>query len=107
MRYISLILLFTLFTSCAPQLHFLGDDYPPTTHVDTYYSVDDISERFKVIGQLTGTNDQSGVFKSLDGIKKSMLEEAKKRGAHGILFLFSDSHGYQHVVKADLIRYLD
>jgi len=107
MRYIPFALLITLFIGCSPQLHFLGDNYPPTTHVDTYYSVDDISERFKVIGQLTGNNEQSNGFNSLEQIKNSMVDEAKKRGAHGILFLFADSHGSYHNVKADLIRYLD
>jgi len=104
-RGLSLVLMITLFTACAPQLHFLGDTYPPTTEVDTYYSIEDVDRDFRVIGQLTGTNQTSGAFKNLEEIKESMVKEAMKRGAHGILFLFSESYGYDHIVKADLIRY--
>ena len=107
MRHLLLFILALSFSSCVPQLHFLGDSYPPTKHVDTYYAPEDITEDFKVIGQLTGTNEGYGSLKSLDSVKNSMIEEAKKRGAHGILFLFSDSRGYEHMVKADLIRYLE
>ena len=105
MRYLSIILLVTLFYSCSPQLHFLGDSYPPTTEVDTYYSIDDVNDRYRVIGQLTGNNGSTAGFNSLDEIKNAMIEEAKKRGAHGIIFLFADSQGDYHNVKADLIRY--
>lgn len=107
MRYISIILLAILFYACSPQLNFLGDDYPPTTHVDTYYSPNDVSQEFKVMGQLSGTNSNSSGLNSLDDIKNSMIKEARKRGAHGIIFLFADSQGSYHDVKADLIRYVD
>ncbi len=105
MRYLFILLLFSVFYSCSPQLHYLGDAYPPTTYVDTYYSEDDISEQYKVIGQLTGTNETNSI-NNLDDVKNAMIVEAKKRGANGILFLFADSLGNNHNVKAVLIKYL-
>jgi hypothetical protein len=36
-----------------------------------------------------------------------MIAEAKKRGADAVLFLFADSYGNKHNVKADLIHYLN
>jgi len=104
MKYLSAIFVLTLYISCSPRLHYLGDVYPTTTEVDTYYSPDDIEVDFKVIGQLTGSNEEV-YFGDLDGIKNAMIEEAMTRGANGILFLFADSYGERHSVKADLLLY--
>ena len=94
-----------IIVSCSPQLNYLGDEYPPTTHVDTYYDEGDIKQDFKVIGQLSGSNE-TNTLNSLDDIKKSMINEAKKRGADGIWFLFHDSAVENHLVQAKLIKYL-
>ena len=105
MKYLTTIFVLTLFISCSPRLHYLGDVHPATTEVDTYYSPDDIDIDFKVIGHLTGSNEDELFFGDLDGIKNAMIEEAMKRGANGILFLFADSYGENHSVKADLLLY--
>ncbi|MDF1695849.1 MAG: hypothetical protein P1U56_08465 [Saprospiraceae bacterium] len=103
MKYLSLLVALILVTSCAPRMYYLGDDYPPTSSVDVYYDDGDISKEYRVIGQLTG-NNESGLS-SLDDIKESMIAEAKKRGADGILFLFADSFDDNHSVKASLLIY--
>ncbi len=104
MKYLSAIFALTLFISCSPRLHYLGDVHPATTEIDTYYSPDDIEVDYRVIGQLTGSNEDV-FFGDLDRIKNAMIEEAKARGANGILFLFADSYGDNHNVKADLLLY--
>lgn len=106
-RFLPIATLMLLFSACAPQLNFLGDTYPPTNQVDTYYAEADILRKYRVMGQLSGSNQGVAGVVSLQEIQQSMIEEAKKRGAHGILFLFTDSFGQEHIVKADLIRYLD
>jgi len=105
MKYLLTFFVLIFALSCSPRLHYLGDIHPATTHVDTYYSQGDIDVDYRVIGQLTGSSEEELYFGGLDGIKDAMIEEAKSRGANGILFLFSDSYGESHTVKADLLLY--
>lgn len=104
MKNLAILLVATLLISCSPNINYLGETYPETTHVDTYYDEGDIKKEFKVIGQLTGDNINSAGL-GLDKIKDEMIIEAKLRGADGIWFLFSDSFDNDHVVKAKLLKY--
>lgn len=102
----NLAILSTLFLMCAcsPTLNYLGDTFPPTDYVDVYYDEGDIKNEYRVIGQLTGDNINNSLI-DLEEVKKGMLEEAKMRGANGILFLFSDSFDNEHIIKSKLLRY--
>lgn len=104
MKNLCLLFVISFVVSCAPRLYYLGDEYPSTSKVDTYFSPEDIEVEFKVIGQLTGRNVELG-SQDLNVIKEAMVEEAKKRGANGILFLYADSFDNEHNVKADLLLY--
>lgn len=106
MRYLTIVLILTLFYSCSPTVKFFGDTYPATTEVDTYYSREDVTVAHKIIGQLSGYK----MHGSKDELKILMVEEAKKRGANGILFLLLNSDiqydpETRTPVKADLILY--
>lgn len=104
MRLLLLSLLLSTVIACSPNLNYLGDIYEPTQEVDVYYDQGDIDKEYKVIGQLSGDN-QGMELNDLEDIKKAMVQEAKMRGANGILFLFTDSIENSHIVKAKLIRY--
>lgn len=104
MRFLLLATLILSAVACSPNIHYLGDVFAPTTEVDVFYDEGDIKNDYRVIGQLSGDN-QGFSGNGLDEIKAAMIEEAKKRGANGILFLFSDSFDDSHVVKAKLLRY--
>ena len=98
---LSLLLIFTLI-SCSPSIYYVGDRYPPTYIVDVYYSVKDIQRDYTIMGRMTRELFQE------EKEKKEMIEEAKRKGADGIIFydLEMDA-GKSSVVsiKAELIRY--
>ena len=98
---LSLLLIFTL-VSCAPLIHYVGDSYPPTSKVDVYYSVKDIQRDYTIMGRMTRELIMG------DHEKKEMIEEAKRKGAEGIIFydLEMDAGKSSIVsIKAELIRY--
>jgi hypothetical protein len=98
---LSLLLIFTLI-SCAPLIHYVGDKYPPTSTVDVYYSVKDIPRDYTIMGRMTRELIQG------EQEKKEMIEEAKRKGAEGIIFydLAMDAGKSSLVsIKAELIRY--
>ncbi len=105
MKNLALLSLIFLLGACSPTLNYLGDNYPPTDHVDVYYDEGDIKREFKVIGQLSGDNINTAV--NLEDVKRGMIEEAKMRGANGIWFLFSDSIDNDHIIRSKLILYTD
>ena len=98
---LSLVFIFAL-SSCSPLIHYVGDTYPATPTVDVYYSVRDVKREYKIMGRMTKELVQG------DAEKREMIQEAKRRGAEGIIFydLEMDA-GKSSVVsiKAELIRY--
>jgi hypothetical protein len=98
----SLLLTF-MFISCATSIPYVGDTYPPTSSVDVYYSVKDIRRDYRIMGRMTRELIRG------DQEKNEMIEQAKRKGAEGIIFydLEMDA-GKSSVVsiKAELIRYL-
>ena len=105
MKVYTLLAFTVLFVACSPNINYLGDTYPPTLgQIDVYYDQGDIERDYKVIGQLQGDNSNNQLI-SLDEIRAKMIEEAKRRGAEGILFLMSDTFNNDHIIRAKLIRY--
>ena len=105
MKVYTLLAFTVLFVACSPNINYLGDTYAPTLgQIDVFYDQGDIEREYKVIGQLQGDNSDN-VFITLDEIQAKMIEESKRRGAEGILFLMSDTYNNDHIVRAKLIRY--
>ena len=75
----ALIPLMFLF-SCVAPIHYIGNSYPPTDNVDIYFSSHDVKKDYAVFGKasVTGIN--------LQKLQNKILEEAKKRGANGIIY---------------------
>ena len=98
---LSLLLIFTM-VSCSPLIHYVGDNYPPTSSVDVYYAVKDIKRDYTIMGRMTKELTYGGQ------VQQEMINEAKRKGAEGIIFydLETDA-GKSSVVsiKAELIRY--
>ena len=58
------------FGSCSfivNPVHYLGNDFPPTGHVDIFFNFGDIEKDFKVIGKLS--ND-AGATLSIEKVKE-------------------------------------
>ena len=95
-----------LLLSCSPVIYYLGDSYSSTSSVQVYYDAKEVKKQYKVMGRMT-----KEVTLNTERDKKYMIEEAKKRGADGIIF--SDlsisperKQGEQVSVKAELIKFL-
>lgn len=106
MKYTPILFLLFFLVSCSPKLHYLRDSFPPTTEIDVFYSRNDIQKKYDVIGKLEGEKAQAN-SSILDEIKEAMIEEAKQKGANGIIFKSPSTWGKSYRVKADLIRYTD
>ena len=80
-KIIVLILSMILFvTACGSDVDYLGDSYPPTSHVDVYFSEDDVTEGYLVMGRATVDGGDAAE------LKEELIEKARESGADGIIF---------------------
>ena len=80
-KIIVFILSMMLFiTACGSDVDYLGDSYPPTSHVDVYFSEDDIIEDYLVMGHATIEGDEA------EALQEQLIEKARESGADGIVF---------------------
>lgn len=73
------ILVSLLYLSC-DTVRYIGKSYPPTTTVDIYYSAHDVKKDYEVIGKASNAGN------NLQKNQTKILNEAKKRGAGGIIY---------------------
>ena len=69
-------------TACGSDIDvdYLGDSYPPTSHVDVYFSEDGITEGYLVIGHATADGGDT------EALQETLIEKARESGADGIIF---------------------
>ena len=80
-KIIVFILSMMLFiTACGSDVDYLGDSYPPTSHVDVYFSEGDVIEDYLVIGHATIEGDEA------EELQEKLIEKARESGADGIVF---------------------
>lgn len=82
-KIILLILSMILFvTACGDDvdIDYLGDSYAPTSHVDVYFSEDDVTEGYLVIGHATADGGDT------ETLQETLIEKARDSGADGIIF---------------------
>ena len=74
------------FTACGDDIDYLGDTYSPTTHVDVYFSEDDVTEAYQKMGHATAEKGDA------EELQERLIEKARESGADGIIF-----HGIDRV----------
>ena len=82
-KIIVLILSMILFlTACGDDIDidYLGDSYTPTSHVDVYFSEEDVTEGYLVIGHATADGGDT------EALQETLIEKARDNGADGIIF---------------------
>lgn len=89
MKLSCLCFLFTLallLMSCA-RVHYIGDSYPATSSVESFYSQKDIPFKYKTIGQavISGENTSK--------LSDKLIKKAKEKGADAVLILGFDMNG--------------
>ncbi len=69
-------------TACGSDIDvdYLGDSYPPTSHVDVYFSEEGITEGYLVIGHATADGGDT------EALQETLIEKARESGADGIIF---------------------
>jgi hypothetical protein len=71
-------------TGCV-SVDYVGTSYAPTESVDVFYSPDDVRRRYTVMGEVTAELDVLPFVSSGQELQGKLLEEARKRGANGII----------------------
>ena len=82
-KIIVLILLMLLFiTACGDDIDvdYLGDSYTPTSRVDVYFSEEDVTEGYLVIGHAAADGGDT------EALQETLIEKARDNGADGIIF---------------------
>lgn len=78
--------IFLFIISCAPQINYLGSNYPPTQDVDIFFDEQDIQKDYKVMGIMKNEGAEMELDDA-ESVKNAMIKKAKSVGADAILFL--------------------
>ncbi len=84
---LSIVLLLSL--AACTKIDYVGEEYPPTDQVDMYFSEADIRLEYKIMGRMIATADD---YVSSGKMQKKIMEEAKKKGADGVVILGLDRY---------------
>ena len=96
------------FSGCGSAIRYIGKSYSPTGNVDIYYSPHDVKKEYEVIGKVSNAGG------NLQKVQNGILEEAKKRGADGIIYanmqittdvVNGNSSSSGRLLNADFIKY--
>lgn len=82
-RILKFILVCFFLVSCGPTVQYVGKNYEPTNHVDVYSSASEVKKAYEIIGNADG---RAWLLTDYDKIKKTILKEAKKKGADAVIF---------------------
>jgi hypothetical protein len=68
-------------TGCV-SAEYMGKTYPPTDHVDIFFSFDDIDRDYEVMGEIRA---EAAEFMSMEKIQAKLMEEAMAKGGDAIV----------------------
>ena len=87
-RFTVIALVLLCLTACT-KIDYIGEEYPPTTHVDLFFDMDDVTREHKVMGHLIATADD-GV--STEKMQKKMMKKAREKGADAVVITYFDKY---------------
>jgi hypothetical protein len=76
-----LLALFALLAGCTTT-DYLGKTYPPTQHVDVFFSPQDVTRAYEVMGEIRAEGDD---IVSYESMQYKMVQEAMQKGADALL----------------------
>ena len=94
---VSLLVVLILFAVACAKIDYIGKSYSPTTHVDLYFSENDIREDYEVMGHVVA---QAGEGISLENLQKQLEAKAREKGADGIVI-----HGFDRIQTGETTVY--
>ena len=66
------------------KIDYVGESYAPTSQVDMYFSEDEVTIEYRVMGRMVAhANDAV----SAEKMQKKMMKKAREKGADGIIIL--------------------
>ncbi len=104
-----LLILVILAVGCT-RVNYVGRSFVPLTEeVDVYFSKEEITKDYTIIGHAIG----SGKFVSNEKIRKKLIDKAKENGADAILITevdrahvpTKDGHVTEKQIKASFLKY--
>jgi hypothetical protein len=72
---------FVLIAGCTTT-DYLGKTYPPTQHVDVFFSPQDVKRAYEVMGGIRAEGDD---IVSYESMQQKLVQEAMQKGADAIL----------------------
>lgn len=81
-NHLAFFLIIAIFLSACTKIDYIGEEYPPTTHVDLFFDMDDVTREHKVMGHLIATADD---MVSAEKMQKKMMKKAREKGADAIV----------------------
>jgi hypothetical protein len=93
--------LLTVVLGCA-SIQYIGDSYPPTEHIDLYFSEYDVTREYTVIGRLLATANVEEPLYSSEKFTEAIRKKAREKGADAVIIL-----GLRQVVTGTTVIYVD
>lgn len=78
--------LLILLSGCA-SISYLGDSFPPTQHVDLFFSEKDVPREYTVIGRLEATADADELLYSTEKFTQAIRDKAAEKGGDAVVIL--------------------
>ena len=88
-KHLAVLLIIAICLSACTKIDYIGEEYPPTTHVDLFFDMDDVTREHKVMGNLIATADD-GV--SSEKMQKKIMEKARQKGADAVVIMGFDKY---------------
>jgi hypothetical protein len=71
---------------CA-TVNYIGDSYPPTQHVDVFFSEKDVEKEYRVMGRVEATANADELIYSGEKFMQTICKKAEEKGADGVVIL--------------------
>lgn len=81
-KHLTVLLIIAICITACTKIDYIGEEYPPTTHVDLFFDMDDVTREHKVMGHLIATADD---MVSAEKMQKKMMKKAREKGADAIV----------------------
>lgn len=66
------------------KIDYVGRSYPPTTHVDIFFAMEDVKRAYEVMGHMVAHADD---IVSAEKMQKKIIEKAQEKGADAVVIL--------------------
>jgi len=82
MRKLLVLLPILIVIASCTKIDYVGEEYPPTDHVDIYFSMADAPAGCRVMGYIVASAPD---MVSAEKMQKKMMEKARAKGADGLV----------------------